>query len=166
MANELMINTLIEKLKEQELLLADFYEMLIERLPKHEKMWTYLAEQERMHAKALEMLKAKFADKTVYLNSKQISFKTINYSIEFIMTNKNDISNQKHTSAEILNTALQLEANTIEAITFKSMSSELEPMEKVLRKLENDSANHKKMIEEAIEKSSGLIQRIKAQFSK
>lgn len=170
MANELMVNALLDKLKTQELMLAEFYELLIEKCPEHETTWTYLVKQEKMHAQALEMLKEKFADDTVFMNSELIQYKTINYSTEFIMTNTSEIKNQEHSTEDMLETALQLESNTIESITFESMSSNLEPMNKVLRKLQADSENHRQLIKDAIEtqksQTSGLLNRIKAKFSK
>lgn len=168
MANELMLNALLDKLKSQELLLAEFYEVVAGKCPDYESTFTYLVKQENMHAQALEMLKEKFADDTVYMNSELIQYKTINYSIEFIMTNTNEIKNQELSVDEMLQTALQLESNTIEAITFQSMSSELEAMDKVLRKLQADSENHRQLIEDCIEnqktQSSGFLDRIKAKF--
>jgi len=47
MANELMVNALLDKLKTQELMLAEFYELLIEKCPDYESTWTYLAKQEK-----------------------------------------------------------------------------------------------------------------------
>ena len=162
MANELMVNALLDKLKTQELLLAEFYQLLVEICPDYESTWTYLVQQEEMHSQALETLKEKFADDTVFINSELIHFKTINYSMEFIVTNTQELKIQEHTIDEILQTALQLESNTIESITFESMSSNLEQMEKILRKLQADSENHRQLIEECIEdhktKSSSFLQ--------
>jgi uncharacterized protein YdiU (UPF0061 family) len=172
MSNDLLIHTLLDKLKVQEELLAEFYSMLIEHCPDYAKMWAYLNKQEIMHSKAVELLKDKFDEKNAYFNSELIHFKTLNYSIEFIQAKTSEIKNSAPSTMEMLEIALNLESNTMEAITFESISSDQEAMETILKKLQADTKNHKRLIEDAIKEavekekiqSSGLLGKIRSKF--
>lgn len=152
MSNELLIQALLDKLKRQEELLANFYGLLIERCPDHQETWIYLHKQEIMHAKALELLKEKFSKDQAFFNSELIHVKPLNYSIEFVESRTSALINNKMTNLEMLELALNLESNTMESITFKSISSNLEAMENVLQKLREDTEKHQTVIKNAIKK--------------
>ena len=172
MSNDLLIHAMLDKLKEQEKLMAAFYALLIERCPDHVELWTYLTKQEKMHAKALEMLKEKFDNESTFFNSELINFKPLKFSMEFIQSKTSELDHDKPSVMEMLKIALNMESNTMESITFESISSNNEAMESVLRKLQADTANHKKLIEDAIKEtieeekiqSSGFLGKIRSKF--
>lgn len=152
MGSELLVQALLDKLKHQEELLAVFYGMLIKLCPDYKKTWTYLSNQEKMHAKAIELLKGKFAQDQAFFNSELIHIKPLNYSIEFIESRTSELGHAKLSNMEMLEIALNLESNTMETIAFESISSNLEALENVLTKLRADTEQHKTVIKNAIKK--------------
>jgi len=151
MTEAIVAELLIEKLIQQEQLLADYYDMCEEELPEYAKIWNFLHKEEKGHMRALQTLEPRFKSGEVYLTSDLVNLKTLQYSLDFLIMKTEEIKQIKHTPIELLELALQFEVCTLEAIVFDSIGSENQAILDKLQWIQKGTEKHAKILKQAIE---------------
>ena len=77
MTEEIVAELLIQKLIQQEQLLAEYYDLCEQELPEYAKIWNFLHKEEHGHMTALQSLEPRFKSGEVYLTSTLVNLKTL-----------------------------------------------------------------------------------------
>lgn len=119
MINSQQIDTLIELLKKYELSIAALYDTFGNLFPESKKAWQAFADEERLHAKWIDVLHSHLNDETVSFKQTHMTIQSTTIAIEYIKRQIESIRENPIDLGRALIMAADIEKSLMESTFFR-----------------------------------------------